>query len=77
MSAYIKSEVHNIGDVCIGVPALINRAGVYPVPIRIEPLEIRQFQDSVEKIRVLSKNVFDELQKEELGFPTDSGPDKL
>ena len=62
VSAFIKAEVHNIGDVCIGVPALINRSGVYPVPIRIEPSEVKNFQDSVEKIRGLTKEIFTVLQ---------------
>jgi malate dehydrogenase len=57
VSAYIKAEVHNIGDVCIGVPARMNRNGVHPVPIRIESLEVRSFQNSVEKIRALTKEV--------------------
>ncbi len=65
VSAYIKSEVHNIGDVCIGVPARMNRSGVYPVPIRIEPLEVRNFQNSVEKIRTITRQVFDFLENGE------------
>ncbi|HOJ95685.1 MAG TPA: malate dehydrogenase [Methanospirillum sp.] len=65
VSAYIKAEVHNIGDVCIGVPARINRSGVYPVPIRIEPLEVRNFQNSVEKIRGITREIFTILEKGE------------
>ncbi|PWR73527.1 malate dehydrogenase [Methanospirillum stamsii] len=65
VSAYIKAEVHNIGDVCIGVPVRINRSGVYPVPIRIEPLEVRNFQMSVEKIRRITKEVFNALENGE------------
>jgi malate dehydrogenase len=65
VSAYIKAEVHNIGDVCIGVPARINRSGVYPVPIRIEPLEVRNFQNSVEKIRGITREIFSVLENGE------------
>lgn len=65
VSAYIKAEVHNIGDVCIGVPARINRSGVYPVPIRIEPMEVRSFQASVEKIRNISQDIFSKLKNGE------------
>lgn len=57
ISAYIKSEVHNIGDVCIGVPAMINRSGVFPVSIRLDPLEVHAFQASVERIRGLTQDV--------------------
>lgn len=57
LTAYIKSEVHNIGDVCIGVPARINRSGVYPVTIRLDPLEVHAFQASVERIRDLTNQV--------------------
>lgn len=32
VSAYVKSEVHDIGDVCIEVPARINREGVFHDP---------------------------------------------
>lgn len=65
VSAYIKVEVHNIGDVCIGVPARINRTGVYPVPIRIEPPEVTNFRFSVEKIRKISKEIFTALDNGE------------
>ena len=53
VSAYIQSEVHGIGegDVCIGVPARINRNGVYPITIRIDESEVIAFRESVEKIR--------------------------
>lgn len=69
VSAFIKAEVHGIGDVCIGVPARINRKGVYPVPIRIEPPEIRNFQQSVEKIRNITQEIFSVLQDGEKDFP--------
>ncbi|HQB99562.1 MAG TPA: malate dehydrogenase [Methanospirillum sp.] len=65
VSAYIRAEVHNIGDVCIGVPVRINRTGVYPVPIRIEPPEVTNFRISVEKIRTITKEVFDALDNGE------------
>lgn len=65
LSAYIKSEVHNIGDVCIGVPVLINRDGVFPVPIRIDPLEVHAFQASVEKIRNVTRDIITYLESED------------
>jgi malate dehydrogenase len=61
LTAYIKSEVHNIGDVCIGVPARINRSGVFPVTIRLDPLEVYAFQASVERIRGLTGQVLNSL----------------
>ncbi|TAJ45472.1 malate dehydrogenase [Methanofollis fontis] len=61
VSSYIKSEVHNIGDVCIGVPARINRNGVFPVAIRIEESEIAAFQSSVEKIRGITQDVLEKM----------------
>lgn len=63
VSCYIKSEVHDIGDVCVGVPARINRRGVFPVPIRIETSEIFAFKESSEKIRVITGDVFRRLEE--------------
>ena len=57
MSAYIESEVHGIGDVCIGVPARINRDGVFPVAIRIDDDEFTRFRESVEKMREITRIV--------------------
>jgi len=59
VSAYIKSEIHGIGegDVCIGVPALINRNGVFPVSIKIDESEVIAFRESVEKIRAITAKV--------------------
>lgn len=65
VSAYLRSEVHDIGGVCIGVPALMNRSGVTPIPITIEPDEVAAFRASVEKIRASTDQVFDRLEKEE------------
>ncbi|OPY38969.1 MAG: Malate dehydrogenase [Methanoregula sp. PtaU1.Bin051] len=61
VSAYIRAEVHGIGDVCIGVPARINRDGVFPIPIRIDESEVMAFQESVEKIRIITKKVLSNL----------------
>ena len=61
VSSYIQSEVHDVGDVCIGVPALINRRGAFPVPIRIEQNEIEAFELSAEKIRTITRLVMDRL----------------
>lgn len=63
VSSYIRSEVHDIRDVCIGVPARINRSGVFPVPIRLEEEEVRAFRESAEKIRAFTHEVLDKLKK--------------
>ncbi|OPX73387.1 MAG: Malate dehydrogenase [Methanoregulaceae archaeon PtaB.Bin152] len=63
VSAYIRSEVHDIGDVCIGVPARINRSGVFPVPIKIAEDEVAQFRESVEKIRSITQEILQKLQE--------------
>lgn len=63
VSSYIRSEVHDIRDVCIGVPARINRSGVFPVPIRLEEEEVRAFRESAEKIRAFTYEVLDKLKK--------------
>ena len=65
VSAYVRSEVHDIGDVCIGVPARINREGVFPITIKIDQNEIVQFQNSVEKIRGITSELMRLLEKEE------------
>ncbi|MFA4878209.1 MAG: malate dehydrogenase [Methanoregula sp.] len=64
VSAYIKSEVHGIGDICIGVPARINRKGVFPIAIRLDEAEVIAFRESVEKIRTSTKKVFASLEEE-------------
>ena len=61
VSAYVKSEVHGIGDVCIGVPARINRNGAFPVTIRIDESEVIAYRESVEKIRASTQTVFEKL----------------
>lgn len=63
VSAYVVSEVHDIGDVCIGVPARINRQGVFPVAIRIDDEEVAQFDASVVKIRGITSEIFSKLEK--------------
>ncbi|RPJ53744.1 MAG: malate dehydrogenase [Methanobacteriota archaeon] len=63
VSSYIKKEVHNIGGVCVGVPARVNRSGVVPVPIRIERDEVKAFRQSVAKIRSITKEVFEKLEQ--------------
>jgi len=64
VSAYIRSEVHDIGDVCIGVPARMNRQGVFPVPIKIAEDEVAQFKESVEKIRTITGTVLEKLEEQ-------------
>jgi len=61
VSAYIRSEVHGIGDVCIGVPARMNRQGAFPVPIKIDEDEVARFRESVEKIRAITGTVIEKL----------------
>jgi len=63
VSSYIRSEVHDIGDTCIGVPARINRDGVVPMPIRIEGSEQAAFRASVEKIRAITQDVFKKMDE--------------
>lgn len=63
VSSYIRSEVHDIRDVCIGVPARINRNGIFPVPIRLEEDEVRAFRESAEKIRAFTQEVMEKLRE--------------
>ena len=65
VSAYIKSEVHGIGegDICIGVPARVNRSGVFPITIKIDESEVIAFRESVEKIRTITKKVLLSLEE--------------
>jgi len=63
VSSYITSEVHGIGDVCIGVPARLNRNGVFPVPIRLQGDEVTGFQESVQKIRTITTEVMERLEE--------------
>jgi malate dehydrogenase len=62
VSTYIRSEVHGIGDVCIGVPARVNREGVFPITIRLDESEVIAFRVSVEKIRTNTRQVIDVLE---------------
>lgn len=61
VSTYLRSEVHDIGGVCIGVPARVNRQGVAPIAIRIDPEEVAAFQASVDRIRTETALVFERL----------------
>lgn len=63
VSSYIKSEIHGIGDVCIGVPARINRDGVFPVPLSLEENEVAGFRESVKKIRKVTADVMERLEE--------------
>jgi len=65
VSSYVRTEVHDIGNVCIGVPARINRNGAFPVPIRIHEDEIAAFRHSVETIRAISDDVFARIERAE------------
>jgi malate dehydrogenase len=64
VSSYVKSEVHGIGGVCIGVPARINRNGAFPVTIRIDESEIIAYRESVEKIRATIHQIVGQLENE-------------
>jgi len=64
VSAYIKTEVHGIvSDVCIGVPARINREGAFPIAIRIDESEAIAFRESAEKIRENTRTVLKHLEE--------------
>ncbi len=63
VSSHITSEVHGIGDVCIGVPARLNRNGIFPVPIRLQGDEVTGFQESVQKIRTITAEVMERLEE--------------
>jgi malate dehydrogenase len=65
VSTYIRAEVHGIGDVCIGVPARVNRDGVFPITIRIDESEVIAFRESVEKIRTSTREVINALDVQE------------
>ena len=57
------TEVHGIGDVCIGVPARINSKGIFPVTIRLDESEVNAFRESVEKIRENTRRVLSALEE--------------
>lgn len=63
VSSYITSEVHEICDVCIGVPARINRNGIFPVPIRLQGDELTGFQESARKIRMITAKVMQRMEQ--------------
>ncbi|MDV2481135.1 malate dehydrogenase [Methanoculleus sp. Wushi-C6] len=63
VSSHITSEIHGIGDVCIGVPARINRNGVFPVPISLEGDEVAGFRESVAKIKKVTAEVMERLEE--------------
>lgn len=67
VSSYITSQIHGIGDVCIGVPARINRNGIFPIPIRLEEDEVIGFRESVQKIRKITTEVMERLEEAEAG----------
>jgi len=62
VSSYVKSEVHGIGGVSIGVPARINRNGAFPVTIRLDESEVIAYRESVEKIRASTQLVMKNLE---------------
>ena len=63
VSAYIKREVHGIGEVCIGVPARVNRQGAFPITLQIDESEVIAFRESVEKIRSNTRKVLSALEE--------------
>lgn len=67
VSAFIRTEIHGIGgDVCIGVPARINRDGVFPIAIRIDEEEAAAFRESAAKIRGITQAVLQKLEEEKV-----------
>jgi malate dehydrogenase len=64
VSTYLRSEVHDIGGVCIGVPARVNRQGVTPIAIRLDDDEVAAFRASVDRIRAETALVFERLDWE-------------
>jgi malate dehydrogenase len=64
VSRYISEDLPGIGGICIGAPARMNRKGIFPVPIRIEESEVEAFKRSVEKIREITAEVLDRLERE-------------
>ncbi|MCP1662912.1 MAG: malate dehydrogenase [Methanocalculus sp. MSAO_Arc1] len=62
VSTFIRQEVHDIGSVCIGVPARLTRGGAFPVPIKLSDEEVDAFRTSTEQIRTVTKNVFSTLE---------------
>lgn len=64
VSSYVKSEVHDIGDVCIGVPSRLNKEGSNPIPIQISEDEVKFFAESVSKIRSITADIFNQLDAE-------------
>ena len=57
VSAYISREINGIGGICIGVPALINKDGVYPVAIHVEDDEAAAFRDSVTRVKEAKEEI--------------------
>jgi len=77
VSSYVKSEVHGIGGVCIGVPARINRNGAFPVTIRIDESEVIAYRESVEKIRATIHQIVGQLENDKDLVAVPKKPKKL
>ena len=63
VSTFISSEIHNIGDVCIGTPARLDRDGAKPLAITISDDEVEKFRKSVEKVRAVTQEVIERLDE--------------
>jgi malate dehydrogenase len=63
VSAFISSEIHNIGDVCIGIPARLDKNGATPLAITISETEVEGFRESVEKVRSVTQEVIEQLDE--------------
>ncbi|MDH7593765.1 MAG: malate dehydrogenase [Methanomicrobiales archaeon] len=61
VTSHADGEIHGIGDVCIGIPARINRKGIYPVSIHLEEQEMEAFTESANKIRACTRQVMERL----------------
>ncbi|HDQ07425.1 MAG TPA: malate dehydrogenase [Methanoculleus sp.] len=62
VSAFVVSEIKGSSDICIGVPAKLNRDGVFPVTITIDDNEVEEFSRSAEKVRAVTRDVLGKLE---------------
>lgn len=63
VSTFISSEIHNIGDVCIGTPVRLDRTGATTLTITISDSEVEGFRKSVDKIRAITQEVIERLDE--------------
>ena len=63
ISTFIRSEIHNIGDVCIGTPVRLDRNGAKTIAITLSDSEVEGFRKSVDKIRTITREVLERLEE--------------